>query len=736
MLTDNSAPTNSAKGTFTSWFKSIRAKTVAIALTIGVLPVIIGSTAIYFFVSAGIERSALDNQKQRAQIAMDKLEDFLFERYGDIQVVSNLVTTLRARNVPIGEQQRILEEYSRNYGVYEAIAITDRDGNVLQKVGQVNNNFRGASYWEESVRNNRRVLAQPTVSPTSKQLEVLLAAPIVIDNEVTGAIVFRVSTAKLTNLLQDFASDTSEYFVVSQNGLIFLSNESELVSRQASQELEEFTQLQQRRENFSNATVHQREGAVVQGFAPWSPRPDLGLPDVGWSLVTSVPQSVAFSALNQLQTAFVLGTLSLAGLLFLVTLYVTNRAIQPILSATKAVQKMGEGDLSVRLSVEGEDEMAILGSNINQLAQELDTLISIQKQENERLEQARQEARADAEDRAKQQQRERETLQRRALELLMEVDPVSRGDLTVKAKVTEDEIGTLADSYNSLIRSFRQIVTDVQSAAQAVNQTAIDKESAVSQVAENSSQQAQAVTSALSQIEAIAQSLQGVAMRALEAERQVAETNKVVRDGDNAMERTVESISAIRETVAETAKKVKRLGEASQKISKVVNLISDFADQTNLLALNAAIEAARAGEEGRGFAVVAEEVRVLSQQSATATADIEELVQEIQSQTNQVVSAMEAGTDQVVIGTQLVEESKQKLSQIAVASAQVSRLVQEIAQSATAQTTTSEMVSKTMQSVAKTVQDTSVESGEVAESFKELLLVAQQLQVSVAQFKL
>jgi methyl-accepting chemotaxis protein PixJ len=201
------------------------------------------------------------------------------------------------------------------------------------------------------------------------------------------------------------------------------------------------------------------------------------------------------------------------------------------------------------------------------------------------------------------------------------------------------------------------------------------------------------------------------------------------------MNRTVEGISTIRETVSETAKKVKRLGEASQKISKVVNLISGFAAQTNLLALNAAIEAARAGEEGRGFAVVAEEVRSLAQQSAVATAEIEQLVEEIQSQTNQVVTAMEAGTEQVVAGTQLVGETRSKLSEITAVSSQIGRLVQEISQATAVQTAAYNQVSHTMEQVAAIADDSSKQSETVAESFTQLLQVAQNLQVSVSEFK-
>jgi len=201
------------------------------------------------------------------------------------------------------------------------------------------------------------------------------------------------------------------------------------------------------------------------------------------------------------------------------------------------------------------------------------------------------------------------------------------------------------------------------------------------------------------------------------------------------MNRTVEGISAIRETVSETAKKVKRLGEASQKISRVVNLIGGFATQTNMLALNAAIEAARAGEQGRGFSVVADEVRDLAEQSAAATAEIEQLLAELQVQTNEVGSAMESGTEQVVAGTQLVEESRSKLEQISNASVQVNLLIQDISKASVAQAKTSNKVGLSMQNVAAIASSTSKQSEGVASSFSELLKVAQALQTSVAQFK-
>ncbi len=329
----------------------------------------------------------------------------------------------------------------------------------------------------------------------------------------------------------------------------------------------------------------------------------------------------------------------------------------------------------------------------------------------------------------------REKLQQRALELLMEVDPVSRGDLTIRAHVTEDEIGTIADSYNATIESLRKIVTQVLAASGQVAFTTNANEASIRSLSQEAVSQAADIAAALEKLQAMTESIRAVAANAELAEVTVQQATQTVESGEEAMNRTVDGIMAIRETVAETAKKVKRLGESSQKISKVVNLIGSFADQTNLLALNASIEAAHAGEEGRGFAVVADEVRSLARQSAEATAEIASLVASIQSETNEVVAAMEAGTEQVVAGTKLVDETRKSLNQITAASAQITELVEAIAKAAIEQSQTSQAVTQTMVQVAAVSDKTSSEAAQVSDSFKQLLAVAQSLQESVSQFK-
>ncbi|WP_424103197.1 methyl-accepting chemotaxis protein [Moorena producens] len=344
-------------------------------------------------------------------------------------------------------------------------------------------------------------------------------------------------------------------------------------------------------------------------------------------------------------------------------------------------------------------------------------------------------ARQKAENLAQEQRHIKEELQKRALELLMEVEPVSKGDLTIRAQVTADELGTIADSYNATIESLRKLVLQVQQATKQVTTTTTQDEAAIAELSTEALRQAEEIANALQKIHDMTVSTRSVAASASEAEAAVKQAAQTVEAGDAAMNLTVEGFMAIRETVGSTAKKVKRLGESSQKISKVVNLISGFAEQTNMLALNAAIEAARAGEAGRGFAVVADEVRALAHQSAEATAEIEKLVADIQAETNEVAAAMEEGTEQVVVGTKLVDDTRQSLNQITAVTVKINELVKAIAITAVDQTQASESVTETMADVAAIANRTSTEVTQVSNSFKQLLKVAEQLQDSVGKFK-
>ncbi|MDZ8093739.1 MAG: GAF domain-containing protein [Nostoc sp. DedQUE05] len=329
----------------------------------------------------------------------------------------------------------------------------------------------------------------------------------------------------------------------------------------------------------------------------------------------------------------------------------------------------------------------------------------------------------------------KELLQQRSIQLLKALRPALNGDLTVRAPITEDELGTIADAYNNTLQALRQIVVQVQGAAQQVAQTSSNSESSLAGLTNLAQQQSEDITAALGDIQQMVDSTQAVVANAELVQLAVQKANQTVESGDTAMNLTVKAIQGIRETVAQTSKKIKRLSESSQKISKVVNLIGNFATQTNVLALNAAIEATRAGEYGKGFAVVADEVRSLSRQSAAATIEIEKLVQEIQAETGEVAVAMETGIQQVVEGTNLVSDTRQNLNAIVSATAEISQLIERITAATQKQMAQSVTVTKSMQDVAEIADKTFAESQEIATVFQELSGMAQELLTTASKFK-
>ncbi len=329
----------------------------------------------------------------------------------------------------------------------------------------------------------------------------------------------------------------------------------------------------------------------------------------------------------------------------------------------------------------------------------------------------------------------KEQLQRRALELLQEVDRISQGDLTIRAKVTEDEIGTIADSYNATIYSLQKLVGQVKDAVVEVEQTIGANRSTVQQLTLDASQQAQSIEQTMQQIQKMSRSISEVSDRALQAENIVKQTHETILDSDRTMDRAVTQISALQNTVNETEQKVQLLGESSQEIAQVVNSIGRFAAQTHLLALKASIEAARAGEQGKGFATIADEVRSLATQSATATTDIENIVARIQLETGQLFSAMAEGTEQVNLSTELVRQTRSSLNQITVSSQEISELITVITQTAGGQANISHEVSENITHLAVSASASSQSVIQVSEKIEHLLAVANKLQTDINRFK-
>ena len=322
------------------------------------------------------------------------------------------------------------------------------------------------------------------------------------------------------------------------------------------------------------------------------------------------------------------------------------------------------------------------------------------------------------------------------LRLLDEMGSLAEGDLTVRATVTEDITGAIADSINFAVEALRSLVTTINETAVQVAAAAQETQATAMHLAEAAEQQAQQITSASAAINEIAVSIDEVSKNSAESADVAQRSVQIAGKGAAIVRQTIQGMDNIRDQIQETSKRIKRLGESSQEIGSIVELINDIAEQTNILALNAAIQAASAGDAGRGFAVVADEVQRLAERASNATKRIETLVQTIQSDTNEAVTSMEQTTTEVVAGARLAEDAGLALGEIEKVSNDLADLIQNISQASRLQSSAATNISATMNVIQEITSQTSLGASQTAESIGNLAQLAADLRRSVADFKL
>ncbi len=342
----------------------------------------------------------------------------------------------------------------------------------------------------------------------------------------------------------------------------------------------------------------------------------------------------------------------------------------------------------------------------------------------------------DSRKRATESEQQNRSNQEAILRLLDEISNVANGDLTSRAKVTEDITGPIADSINYTIDELRRLVLGITDAAQQVTAATQEAQAVTGQLLQAAQKQATEIQGTGQSVTQMAQSMTEVSAKATDSAK-VAETSLHAADkGAHAVQNAIRGMNDIRDQIQETSKRIKRLGESSQEIGEIVQLISDITEQTNVLALNAAIQAASAGEAGRGFTVVAEEVQRLAERSGEATKHISALVKSIQRDTQDAVAAMELSTQGVVQGTKTADEADQALREIREVSNRLAELIGSISNSTQQQADSATKVAANMRLILGITQLTTDGTRKTAASAAKLTELADGLKNSVSGFKL
>jgi twitching motility protein PilJ len=321
------------------------------------------------------------------------------------------------------------------------------------------------------------------------------------------------------------------------------------------------------------------------------------------------------------------------------------------------------------------------------------------------------------------------------LRLMNEMGDLADGDLTIRATVSEDITGAIADSVNYTVEELAVLVRRINDAAERVTRASSAAQSTSNDLLEATKVQSAEIQSANSVVLEMATSMKTVSSSALESARVARASLEAAQKGAVAVSNSISGMNEIRTQIQETSKRIKRLGESSQEIGEIVELISDITEQTNVLALNAAIQAASAGEAGRGFSVVAEEVQRLAERSGEATKQIAAIVKTIQTDTHDAVAAMEYSTQGVVEGAKLSDAAGQALSEISSVSQDLARLIEAISSDTQEQADIATKVADSMQDILRITGQTTTSTQETAVSIGELTELAVELKGSVSGFK-
>ena len=343
--------------------------------------------------------------------------------------------------------------------------------------------------------------------------------------------------------------------------------------------------------------------------------------------------------------------------------------------------------------------------------------------------------RAESERQRQEAESERNLTQQAILRLMNEMGDLADGDLTVRATVTEDITGAIADSVNYTVEELSVLVRRINDAATRVTTATESAQRTSRELLDATERQSREIEEAGTTVQRMAQSMTDSSERALQSAQVARRSLEAARKGAGAVENTIRGMNGIRSQIQETSKRIKRLGESSQEIGEIVELISDITEQTNVLALNAAIQAATAGEAGRGFTVVAEEVQRLAERSAEATKQIAAIVKTIQTDTQDAVGAMENATRDVVEGAQLSDAAGQALSEIDEVSLEAAHLIERISTDTQEQAATAGRVAATMKDILTVTEQTTFGTQQTAVSIGQLTDLAVELKGSVSGFK-
>lgn len=447
---------------------------------------------------------------------------------------------------------------------------------------------------------------------------------------------------------------------------------------------------------------------VLSAYAPFN------IQGVKWAILAETNTEEAFQVVTDIKqkiikAAFLIGTV----LIFfsaLISFLFANKLVAPITKFRNIIQRFHAGEDTLRINATNNDELGQLATTIDQLLDEhIQTLHSIT--------------------------RENDALNESIIEMLYVSSAQSKGDLTARMIVNDDVTGTLADSLNLVMQQTGKTLNQVKATANEVDTAAKTVQQQSTTVLKAAKKELVIMTKTIQELNLSSEALQQIAQLAQQCNLSANENIITTNNAQKSVLASVKDMSAIKEEMSETEKRIKRLSERSQEIAGVTTIIQGIAERTHVLALNASMHATAAGDAGRGFASVATEIQRLAENASEATHKIDTLVKNIQMDTIDTIKTMNTAITQVAEGNKTAEHASSQMLKTHEKSHELAERVQAIATHSINQAE----VSAELQQQALQIQQSNNETTQQLEQQQiqtnKLVTFAQNLLQSISKFK-
>ncbi len=425
--------------------------------------------------------------------------------------------------------------------------------------------------------------------------------------------------------------------------------------------------------------------------------------------------------------------LVMALLIIGVALVAATNITRPVHKLMLASEELAQGNLSIQVEAESQDELGKLSESFNSMVGRISALQQESMNETIRAEEAAQQART----LAKESEHASQHLQANVDEMLVAMDRLSNGDLTIHMPVEgSDSIARLRQGFNHTVDTLHDLVQSVRDSIDAAASASSEISSSTEEMSAGAQEQARQTSDAVAAVEEMTKTIMENSSNARQTSDATEQSRQSALTGSDVMKQTVDGMNRISSVVSNSATTIQALGESSAHIGAIITVINDIADQTNLLALNAAIEAARAGEQGRGFAVVADEVRKLAERTTSATQEISDMIKKIQSDTAGAVKSISEGNREVEEGMKLTGRAQSALSEIVSAVSNVSTMISQIAIASEEQSTASEQISRNIEAMNAVTAESATGLRQIAQASEDLNRMTESLHQLIGHFHL